>query len=633
MLPFKAFLKSIDLFGQPIQLSFNQNPVQKSLFGGFNTLLLISLFAIIAFQGFLSIVMRANITSYTTDIFSTQPPALNVDQKLMNWAITFQPADANVWQGNGKYFQLEILQGIYTRDVNGTVVKQKIPLELQPCRLESFETNAQQSLLGLTTNISTFLCPKDDEKFFIEGKFSSARFSFLNFKISKCVNKTNETCASQEKIDSFFTKNGNKIYFNLLLMNNIINIYDFENTLYSFLDDRTYVLLNRDSYKEKNFYLTKNTIYTDDSILMTNYKEDLDTYVFENNYDETEVPLSSKDSTYCSIYLRSNFLAKHQFRTFEKLGRFISYIGGFWSVLFLFFSILGKKYNKHKLLVKMANELYDFEAEKLESLRRKDEEKAGGKLGFFGLNILQKKNLESNAKQIKVADLKSQKNSLENIDRNIQSYVQKKTQNKLIESIKYLFECFFRKKESKEAFKVQQTLREKAFCEIYKEVDIINLLRKLKQIDKIKALLLNHEQRNLFDFSKKTLISEHQHLTSSTLRILKKIKSRKFSASRKKVDKFQENFKEIKSYYDAFWVLKNDTNEKNAKFNEKILGSMDPELVKIFQSVTPSKVENFPIYTVKESFTLSNNKQDSQSQKSEQRIVAPKGKMLKQTWV
>lgn len=284
----------------------------------------------------------------------------------------------------------------------------------------------------------------------------------------------------------------------------------------------------------------------------------------------------------------------------------------------------------------MANQLYDFEAEKFETLFKKDEEKAA-KPGMFGLNILQKKNLENNAKQIKVADLKSQKNnSLENIDRNIQSYVQKKTQYKLLESIKYLFECCFRKKESKEVFKVQQNLREKAFCEIYKEVDIINLLKKLKQIDKIKALLLNHEQRNLFDCNKKTLISENQHLTNSTLKFLRKIKSRKFSASRKKIDKFQENFKEIKSYYDAFWVLKSDNSEKNAKFNEKILNAMDPELVKIFQSVTPSsKIENFPIYTVKESFSLTNNKRESNSnsQKSEQRIVLPKGKVLKQTWV
>ena len=38
------------------------------------------------------------------------------------------------------------------------------------------------------------------------GKYSSTRFSFLNFKISKCVNKTNETCASQEKIDNFSNK-------------------------------------------------------------------------------------------------------------------------------------------------------------------------------------------------------------------------------------------------------------------------------------------------------------------------------------------------------------------------------------------------------------------------------------------
>ena len=220
---------------------------------------------------------------------------------------------------------MDVIQAINVRGSNGTIKKQKNLLQIEPFQLNSFNPDVQKTLLGLTTNISLLLCPKDNEEFQIEGKYSSTRFSFLNLKISKCVNKTNETCASQEKIDNFFAKNGNKIYFNILLMNNIINIYDFQNTLYSFLDDRSYVLLNQNTYKEKNFYLTKNIIYTDDSIIMTKYKEELDTYVFENIYDETEVPLSSKDSTYCSIYLRSNFLAKHQYRTFEKLGKFLSY--------------------------------------------------------------------------------------------------------------------------------------------------------------------------------------------------------------------------------------------------------------------------------------------------------------------
>lgn len=635
MQSFKKFLKTIDLFGQPIQFSFNNSPVQKSTFGGVNTLLLLGLFIAIAFQGFLSIVLRANITSYTTDIYPSQPPDLNVNQKLMNWAVTFQPSTMNIWSGNGQYLKLEVLQGIYTRNINGTVEKKKIKMDLVPCDLGEFNTNAQASLQGMTKNVSEFLCPKPNEEFFIGGKFSSSVFSFINFKISKCQNTTNVTCASDEAINKLFAANGNKIYFNILLMNNIINIYDFDNPLTSFLDDRTYTLINRQSYKEKNFYITKNKIYTDDSIVMTNYKEDRDTFVYENLYDESEVPVAS-DFTYCSIYLRSNFLAKHHFRTFEKVGRFLSYIGGFWSVLFLFFSILGKKYNKYKLLVKMANELYDFDYDNENKLIQKPQKNT------FWLNIFPKKFFNMSPQQVKVTTHQGGLSQLSmsnignpQIDNKILTYVQKKSYHKLFENIKYVFKCLFRKSHEIIEYEKQKILREKSFLEIYKEVDIINLLKKLKQVDKIKSLLMNEEQQNLFDFAKKTLISEKTNMRYSTLRFMSKMRSRKESVKIRKLNKVQEIFKELKEYYEAFLILKNDKEESNKKFNEKIINSIDPELIAIFQNTDEHhsipQIGNFLIKSSKE-HAGSNTKKESGSSSNERRVFYPQSKLIKKTF-
>lgn len=599
----KSFLKAVDLFGHPIQLTFNQQEAQRSIFGGINTLILLSLFIGIAFQGFLNIMMRANITSYTTDIYSNQPPYIDISPDAMNFAVSFTPTSLNVWD-QMKYFKLEVFQGVYTRDLNGVTTKIKRAVKMVPCQLNTFTSSAQTVLLGLTSNVSGFLCPKSDDVFAVSGKFSSTNFTFLNFKLSKCKNSTNVTCASKEAIDKAFTSAGGKVYLNFYLMNNIINIYDFDNTVNPFMDDRIYLLINRDSYKEKNFYFTQQKIFTDSSIITTSYKEDIDTFIFDNNFDESELTFNEADGTYASVYFRSNFLAKYHYRTFEKLGKFVSYIGGFWSVLFLFFSIIGKRYNKHLFLVKIANQLYDFENPNPESkepkIRPNDPSQ---KKEFKKIKLVDKNEKESNRGE-------TTENS--RINQNIRLYLKKKNEYKLMKGLKYFFECFFKSSE-KEKYKSQKKLQNRAFIEIYKDVDIIHLLKKMKQIDKLKSLLLNETQICLFDFDHKTKINLSRQMRNSSLRFLEKMESRRMNV---KQDTYEIGFKDVKNYYESYQLLKKDANEKNATFNSRIINLIDIDLLKIFQNIsdTSNLVENFNFFNPRESLLISN------TEKSENRV-------------
>jgi len=91
----------------------------------------------------------------------------------MNWAISFNPSSLNTWGDIGKFFKVEVFQVTNTRDKLGNSVKKKVLLELLPCKMENFNTNAQIELMGFTSNISSLLCTKMDDKIFVEGKFSS----------------------------------------------------------------------------------------------------------------------------------------------------------------------------------------------------------------------------------------------------------------------------------------------------------------------------------------------------------------------------------------------------------------------------------------------------------------------------
>ena len=224
----------------------------------------------------------------------------------------------------------------------------------------------------------------------------------------------------------------------------------------------------------------------------------------------------------------------------------------------------------------MANELYDFESKNYKKAKTKNQSQ------FWKRIIPKRKNAPY---QLKMVDLKN-----ESMPKSLNLYIRKKHEFKLITSLRYLFKCLFRKEE-KTNFGMQENLRKLAFMEIYKEVDIIHLLKKIKQIDKIKTLLLTEPQRILFEFNHKTVIndSNNYEMKKSSLKFAKKIRSRKMSSKKvKRQSKYDEGVQDIKEFYHAYLALKKEQHEQhenfnNDDFNEKIIKFIDLDLLQIFR--------------------------------------------------
>ena len=60
---------------------------------------------------------------------------------------------------------------------------------------------------------------------------------------------------------------------------------------------------------------------------------------------------------------------------------------------------------------------------------------------------------------------------------------------------------------NKNDFGKQRELKAEAFLEINKNLDVVQLIQKLKEIDKFKDLFLTENQRTVFEISKKSKIS------------------------------------------------------------------------------------------------------------------------------
>ena len=559
----KRCLRKIDLFGQPIQLSFDGTPQQKSQVGGLLTLLLLVLFFILVSQSFLDIVLKSHLSTFTTENYETNPPYLDLSPRKMDWVISFNRPIMNTW-GNGSFFQIDLQQVTQTRDFAGNIIKTKDIIQLLPCNLEDFSIDTKKALLAITTNVSSLLCPKREEKnYFVQGKFSSQQFSYIKIKVNGCVNTKNITCATKNEIDKVFSDNNNQINFQLYFVNNMINVNDLNQPITSFLDDRIYVTINRNKFQEFNYYFTKNKIFTDQSLVANDIKEDYNTFTYENNYDSTMVDISSSSLAYCTLFLRSNFISKTHTRTFDKIWKFISYVGGVWSIFIMVFGIVGRSYNKFKLFLRISNELFDFSeeihGEALLPVKKMCCEKGLSQKNQNFFSIFSKNKSEN------------QNSMITNIKTDVSS------------KLKFGFKSFLRfifRKKNRIDFRKQKELKSEAFLEINKNLDVVQLIQKLKEIDKLKDLFLNENQRTIFDISKKTKIYLLKKNDESDFR--KRLNYMEMPKKKRTKLQIDEMLEEIQKSSRAMASLKEE--EGNSKeLNDRLIKLVDPNKMTFFE--------------------------------------------------
>ncbi|EAR83849.2 transmembrane protein, putative (macronuclear) [Tetrahymena thermophila SB210] len=142
-----------------------------------------------------------------------------------------------------------------------------------------------------------------------------------------------------------------------------------------------------------------------------------------------------------------------------------------------------------------------------------------------------------------------------------------------------------------------------------KDIDIYELIRSIKELDKLKKLLLNKEQESLFNFFPKPVISlkeddaipkidylkrsqTNNKVTFNKLIYQQKVTSfKQIALVIKAINRFKMNLKrnqhsQIKKLYDAYVKIihTNDPNSSQAEINERLIELLGKDLVKIFEA-------------------------------------------------
>lgn len=436
------YLHFIDLFQQNVSLKLEGRYRISSRFGQF---LSIGIIIFLSYNFFASDMIETANPIVLFQSFETKersPISLMKDDFVMAFALTDEsnliyPIDSSYFTYNINKYSFFIKNGTSrTIKVNSSFCK------------SSYFNRFPEEFKNL--NLSYASCPEDDEIFLKRG-WDEDNIFYLQMDMYKCVNSSsnNVICKSAEEIDTFL----NGKYVSLWIEQKNFDMQNYKKPIFSKL--KTYYRgIQLGELKNVRLYIKKTLIQTDDSIIYSN-KNLMQSYAHEsleydsNSYDDKNF--------FFSFVLYSGTNTQIYQRKYQKLFDLIANLGGMLSSLTLICSLFVKLFMEWQINELIMNKLHFF----INGFK---------KFSFIKPNFLGPSNKR-----------------IENPE---------KCKNPFKMTLCQIIRLMCKKKRK---WTQKEELYVKQIKNINKKVDIIEILKKMQDIEKIKQIIFSEEQLLLFN--------------------------------------------------------------------------------------------------------------------------------------
>lgn len=364
----------------------------------------------------------------------------------------------------------------------------------------------------------------NDNFFEIQGFSQETTWQMLKISVLLCENSTeknNNSCKSPEEISKFFEMEN----FQIVYGTPYFQPRNYEKPIENKLSTNLYKLDAKIS-KLVKIFLQKLQIITDDSVIFENQRKQ-DSFLYEK--EDSEVGLIQNSNEIFTIMFLSSHTISFQTRLYQTLIESIAVLGGMLNILVTCGLALSKLEKSVFLTVKIMNFLYSFQKDidlqdknsqiaksfldrflffmrcpRKEQENKKDLTIKNSKYirplsllnETYGENELKKLQLMKNQVDISVVSPKKfEKFKKENNNKNNLLY---------FDFLQYLRLIF------KQIFFIKTTIKEKIFLkakQMYeRETDLVAILKKVQDVEKLKFILLNEKQIALFDLLEKPMV-------------------------------------------------------------------------------------------------------------------------------
>ncbi|KAM3144230.1 hypothetical protein pb186bvf_003692 [Paramecium bursaria] len=595
-------VKKLDLFEKPVQLLIKKDEGHKTIFGALLTMTISIIMLILLITQLQQLSNRSNPFSYSTEIYHHAPDYYKLDEKNFTIGFGLQNSDYSTYIDESVF-----VVNAYILTKSSTVKNEELiteynqyPINLLPCSVGLLRQEELKDYFIGSLDLPTNYCIDWDSmsNLNIQGTWDSQTYSSIQIEFLVCNEQTRKPngpkCKSDEEIQKALAGN----FFSIALSSYTVDLTDSNLPLKPMGQD-FYTTTSSLITKEITFYMSPITINTDFGLISEDILENKSVRFART----TELLDLNSNVNFLRAVFRLETTENLHIRKYTKIQDILSNLGGLWQVLFSIALILQKPVSELSFKIQILNSLFNFEGQK-EKIPQKNVsshaildsnfasprnlleqlEQNRGKKNFQNQNSVQtqvKQRLQSiMVKNQQIQDMNDDSANLEmkqkisvQISQSIKRYFQLVSKKLKLNCFEYVYflRCLTQNDQSK-----QQQI-EFATQRMDKSLDILYLIKKLSEIDKLKMILLTQDQIQVFDYLPKPTIPMNpskqspQNQYFSILRPVKTDYQRALDAR----NAFQE-------------ILKDPKNP----VNRNLINCMDQQIIDLLQINQQTSIQN-----------------------------------------
>ena len=347
----------------------------------------------------------------------------------------------------------------------------------------------------------------ENKEFVLEGFWDENELTYLKAELEICNNSTsNDICKSQDEINNFF--NTKTSYFNMYVQGLSVDVNNYLKPM-SRKSENYQQIIDPAFIKKGNYFFRNTEIITNEGWLFSQQSIKSD---FSKEKSDFDFSLQTgANNKLQQFFLYSSHDTQKIERRYQNLSDSLAILAGVAHFLMFFGSLITNLRNKLSILQTIIDSLYlspTCQSENVKLYGNFKNEKQS--INFGGSATLQYK------KETCLPEKKLKKKSFWEKLLHIFNY--KKCYNMIMKndkneshqqefSLKISFWEYISYYLSKPFFpSPRQKIIESAIKTLEKEMDIVKILRKLKEIEKLKLVIFNEDQRVLFQSLSKPML-------------------------------------------------------------------------------------------------------------------------------
>ncbi|KAM3139444.1 hypothetical protein pb186bvf_008469 [Paramecium bursaria] len=478
-------LKQLDLFSIPIHLKMNKSDQFNSKLGMACSLGLIIFCLVFGIQSVIDVINMSNPTVISAERWNQETEQVYLGPNNYTYALGISDSNLIRITQDGIY-SLSVQNCHRQRLFNQNATLKCYNYTMSRCTKDHFK-NVYQQQFFIDYNISGLHCINYQEwqqrPLVLQGQAGSNNFQYVQFFLKIC---NNQSCLSnteiQQKLD-----NG---YFTVYKQDTMIDFY--QSTPFVPIIQSTYTTFNTKYLKQYTSFYKLANIYTDIGFFVQNL--DLQPSIFCDSESETLGVSSTYSIIEHSLQFDQRFF--EYYRSYPKILDIIGVVGGLQQAIYWCTLIIVGPIVKFLMDIEMINQFFVVQ-----------------------LNSSQIYDRQPLSKRMNIT---SKKDAMDKLKLQKESYKISKLQ---------FFSALFR------CNRLNQEIISNCRQQLDKKLDITNIQKKLREIEKLKKLLLPHENQLMFRYMKPQYIN--QQIISSRY-------ENSESAKIKRIDKDMKLFQKLK---------------------------------------------------------------------------------------